>query len=486
MILPTYILILPIILPALFSLFLSLKAFENEKLRNTFVFFGVLLNSLVLGLIVSCPPSEALTLVTISQKLSLMLNVDGMTRIFGAIIAILWPLTAIYAFDYMKHEHNKRKFFAFFLLSYSATAGVALAGNLESMYLFFELLTLATLPLVMHKMDYAARFAGKRYLIYSMTGAAFGFISLIFISVYGTTTDFTLGGVLSGVSLTDEVVTMLLIAFTASFFGFGVKAALFPMCAWLPSASVAPTPVTALLHAVAVVKAGAFACIRITYYSFGTQLLHGTFAQYIPMLAAAITVVLGSFEAVRSNHLKRRMAWSTVSNLSYILLGVTAMSNQGLLAASQQMFFHAFIKITLFFCIGAIMEKSHKEYCSEIDGISKKMPVTMFCFTLSGIALMGIPPLPAFWSKWAIGTSHASSGVWGYVAIAALMISALLTAIYVLSISVRAYSKVEFTSKSDVRESIMMNVPIVIITVCIILLGLFGGIITDTVTAWLI
>ncbi len=485
MTIPSYFLILPIVFPVLCAICLSFKAFQNRKLRNAFVLASVLINSIFVALIVTVPPADGFTLLKISISLSFSLKVDGMTRIFAAITAILWPLTTIYAFDYMKHENHERKFFAFFLLAYGATAGVALAQNLESMYLFFELLTFSTLPLVMHKMDYAARFAGKRYLVYSIAGASIGFIALVFISVYGTSTDFVLGGVFAGITLSEEVISVLRIAFTLAFFGFGVKAALFPMCAWLPSASVAPTPVTALLHAVAVVKAGAFACIRITYYSFGTELLSGTFAQYIPMLAAAITIIFGSLEAVRSNHLKRRMAWSTVSNLSYILLAVTAMCNAGLTAASLHMIFHAFIKITLFFCIGAIMEKSHTEYFDQIGGISKKMPVTMLCFTVSGIALMGIPPSPAFFSKWAIGTASSAVSTWGYVGIAALIISALLTAIYILSVSVKAYEKVDFISEHSVKESIMMNVPIIALTLCIILMGCFSGVIQNTVTAWL-
>lgn len=485
MTIPAYFLILPIFFPVLCSLCLAFNVFENRKLRNAFVFASVLINSIFVISAVIAKPADGFTLLKISESLSIALRMDGMSRIFCAITAILWPLTAIYAFDYMKHEHKERKFFAFFLLAYGATSGVSLAKNFETMYLFFELLTFSTLPLVMHKMDYSARFAGKRYLIYSIAGASLGFIALVFISVYGTSTDFVLGGVLSGTALSEEVIQVLRIAFTLAFFGFGVKAALFPMCAWLPAASVAPTPVTALLHAVAVVKAGAFACIRLTYYSFSTDILTGSFAQYIPMIAAAITVVFGSLEAMRSNHLKRRMAWSTVSNLSYILLAVTTMSNFGLTAASLHMIFHAFIKITLFFCIGAIMEKSHMEYYDQIGGIAKEMPVTMLCFTVSGIALMGVPPSPAFFSKWAIGTACSSVNTWGYIGIAALIISALLTAIYVLSVSAKAYEKTEFVSTHNVKESLMMNIPIVLLTVSIIIMGIFGGAIQNTVSAWL-
>ncbi len=490
MTLTKYMPLLPVIIPIIAALMLAFKCFEHDKTRHVFVFAAVMLNSLCIGSLILFPPDAPCTLLAFTQKLSLTFHVDGMSKIFGAIIAILWPITSIYAFDYMKHEGHKRKFFAFFMLSYATAAGTSFAANLETMYMFFELLTLATLPLVMHKMDDMARAAGKKYLLYSMAGAAAGFIALVFISVYGASTDFIQGGTLGRITEIGNV-DMLRIAFTLAFFGFGVKAALFPMFAWLPAASVAPTPVTALLHAVAVVKAGAFACIRITYYSFGTELLVGTFAQYLPMTAAVITIISGSLMALRSNHLKRRMAWSTVSNLSYILFAVTIMSFSGLLAAAQHMIFHAFIKITLFFCVGAVMEKSGREYLDEIGGIGKKMPLTFACFTIAGIALMGVPPLPAFFSKWSIGTAAAlAPSPFAYAGIAALIISALLTGLYIIGISVKAYSAPSSAGKiscseSVYKESAMMNAPILILTVCIILLGCFSGDILELITAWL-
>ena len=245
------------------------------------------------------------------------------------------------------------------------------------------------MPLVMHEGDDRARFAGKRYLLFSMSGAALGFIAVVFISACGSAPmAFALGGVLDPEKIAGHE-TLLRTVFTIAFFGFGVKAALLPMSAWLPAASVAPTPVTALLHAVAVVKAGAFACIRLTYYSFGTELLSGTFAQYIPQAAAAATVVTGSFLALRQNHLKRRLAWSTVSNLSYILIGVTAMTPAGLAAGTMHMVYHAFVKITLFFCVGAVMVKTGNDYLDQIEGLAKRMPVTFACFTVAGLALIG-------------------------------------------------------------------------------------------------
>lgn len=476
----------PILFPMLGALLMTGKFTENRKIRNAITLGVATLNSAaVIWLLLK--GAAPLTVAQINRQLSISFAVDGLSRVFGLIVAVLWPLTTLYAFDYMKHEGHERRFYAFFLISYGVVCGVNFAANLATMYLFFELLTLATLPLVMHKMDGAARYAGKRYLLFSMTGAAFGFLSVVFIATYGTGGAFALGGVLDG-ALTAGHSFALRVAYVLAFFGFGVKAALFPMYHWLPSASVAPTPVTALLHAVAVVKAGVFACIRLTYYSFGTELLAGTWAQYIPMCAACITIVWGSWLALRSNHLKRRLAYSTVSNLSYILLGVTAMSGAGLVGAAEHMIFHAFIKITLFFCVGVVMEKARAEYLDQIEGLGKRMPVTFLCFTVASLALMGIPPLPGFFSKWDIASASLGLGnVFGLIGLAALLISAVLTVLYQIGTVTAACLPVHTESQTQPEtgrlETAGMTAPIAIITVCIVALGLLYAPIHNWLTA---
>lgn len=482
------ILLLPVLLPIICSLALWFFFRTDRKSRNIYVIAVTLLTSAAVFLVVITPPEGSLVLLRFAKGLALELKIDGMSRIFAGMVAFLWPLTTLYSFDYMEHEGHEDRFFAFFLLSYGVVLGVAFAGNLVTMYMFFEMLTLATLPLVMHKMDNKARFAGRRYLIYSLTGASLGLIAVVFLSVYGTGGGFTMGGVLDP-ALAAGHESLLRAVFVISFFGFGVKAALLPMSLWLPSASVAPTPVTALLHAVAVVKAGVFACIRLTYYCFGTELLAGTAAQYTVMTAAILTIVVGSAMALRSGHLKRRLAWSTVSNLSYILLGVTVMTPAGLTGGVEHMLFHAFIKITLFFCAGAVLEKSGHEYIDEIDGLSGQMPVTFACFTVASLALMGMPPLIGFFSKWDIGTAAAALGTpWGYAGVAALVISALLTALYMIGVIVRAYSPKRDDlpgSSSDVIETPMMSIPIAILTLCILLLSCFSGQIRAMITSLL-
>jgi multicomponent Na+:H+ antiporter subunit D len=271
--------------------------------------------------------------------------------------------------------------------------------------------------------------------------------------------------------------------------GFGVKAAIFPFHGWLPSASIAPTPVTALLHAVAVVKAGAFAIIRITYYSFGTDFLKGTPAQYIVMGFAVTTILYGSVRAVKEPHFKRRLAYSTVSNLSYIVFGASLMTPLGLTAALSHMIYHAVIKIALFFCAGAVLCKTHREYVRELDGLGRKMPVTFATFTLGSLALIGIPPLPGFISKWNLCTAAVAEGSrMGYIGMCALLISALLTAVYMLTIVIKAYFPVDdfdYNSLHGIKDPTwQMCLPFAVFMLMMLILsftapqlmGLFDGI----------
>ena len=261
-----------------------------------------------------------------------------------------------------------------------------------------------------------------------------------------------------------------------------MKAAIFPFHGWLPSASVAPTPVTALLHAVAVVKSGAFAIIRLTYYSYGAGFLKGTWAQWVVMGAAMVTIVYGSTMAVKEINFKRRLAYSTISNLSYILLGATMMSPLGMVAALSHLVFHAFMKICGFFCAGAVMHRTGKEYVYELDGLGYKMPVTFACFTIASLSLIGIPPFAGFISKWNIAQSAVDCGApMAYAAVGVLLYSALMTAVYMLTVVVRAYFPKTLTvdgnddGQGDASVSDpgwKMKLPLIVFASAIILLGL--------------
>ena len=469
--------LLPVIFPIIAGACLLPVKFAERKQRERVVLPIVVLNAIFALYAIYGADAGVVTLFQFSERLSLGLHVDGMSKVFGTMVSILWIITTIYAFEYMTHEGHEDRFFAFFIMTFGVVIGIAFAGNFLTMYLFYEFLTLATLPLVMHQFDNKARHAGKMYILYMMFGASLAFIGFVFILTYGTTTDFVYGGVLN----LDKVAgheEMLRLVFVMAFFGFGVKAAVFPFYRWLPKASVAPTPVTALLHAVAVVKSGIFAIIRLTYFTFGTGFLIGTWAQYVMLLAAAITIVFGSTVALRTPHIKRRFAYSTVSNLSYIIFGIAVMTPAGLAAGMLHMVYHAVIKITLFFTAGAILYKTHREYLYEVEGFGKLMPITFATMAITGLGLVGVPPFAGFHSKWALATAAVASGnPVSYIGVLALILSALLTALYIFSIIIRAYFPREKEYPAEYYHHVSdpnkyMTVPLVILAVVSVIMGL--------------
>lgn len=430
--------LISVFFPILSGLALLLSGTEDRSKRERWVIGTAAITGLLAISAVLTGYGKALPLVRFAPNVELVLRPDGLGSVFAVMVSVLWVIASFYALEYMKHEGAETRFFAFFLASFGVTLGVAFSANILTMYLFYELLTLATLPLVMHAMNGRARYAGKTYILYSMTGAGLGFIAMVFLMYYGGGS-FVYGGSLAFEDVANN--NMMLLVYVIGFFGFGVKAAIFPFHGWLLDASVAPTPVTALLHAVAVVKSGVFAVMRLTYFAFGADILFGTWAQTVVVCAAAFTLVYGSANGLRSPHFKRRLAYSTVSNLSYILVGVGMMSPAGLVAAVAHMLFHAVNKITLFFGCGAVYYKTHKEYVYELPYISKEMPVTMATFAVTALSLMGVPPLCGFTSKWLLGTAAMGTGLnLGWVAAGALILSALLTALYMMSILFAAYA----------------------------------------------
>ncbi|MDE6621796.1 MAG: proton-conducting membrane transporter [Lachnospiraceae bacterium] len=433
-----------ILLPFVGGMLLQIFKFKSGRQKQCYIFGYVLITTLLTYVLLAQGPTELIQVINFAgAKLDLSFKVDGMSMVFGGLVATLWPLATLYSFPYMEHEQNGRihenMFYLFYTATYGVTLGVALSGNMLTLYCFYELLTLVTVPLVMHTFTREAVLASRKYFYYSLGGAAFAFIGLIFLVVYGDSLAFTYGGVLN-LSQVGDKKDLLLFIYVLAFFGFGVKAAICPFNAWLPQAGVAPTPVTALLHAVAVVKSGAFAIMRLTYYSFGTDFLQGTWAQYLLLCIVIFTIVYGCSMAVRETHIKRRLAFSTISNLSYILFGVLIMTPLGLAGALCHMVFHGVMKICSFFCAGAIITQAHANYVYEIDGMAKRMPKIFAVFTISSLALMGVPGMCGFVSKWHLArAAFASDNILAAVGVGALLVSALLTAIYMLSIVIRAY-----------------------------------------------
>ena len=475
--------ILVILIPIIAGALVPMLSFKKRWHMEVFLESAVILNSILVWYLLLHHSDSTFLLAHFTGDLSICFKVDGMGMVFAGLVSALWPFATLYAFEYMTKEEHEKIFFLFYTMTYGITLGIALSANLLTMYFFYELLTLVTVPLVMHTLTREAILASRKYLYYSLGGAAFAFIGLIMIIIYGTTTDFILGGVLDLTKIGGRT-NVLLFVYVMAFLGFGVKAAVFPFNSWLPQAGVAPTPVTALLHAVAVVKSGAFAIIRLTYYSFGVDFLKGTWAQTTVMLVVMFTIVYGCSRAVKETHLKRRLAYSTISNLSYILFGVTIMTPLGLVGALTHLIFHAVIKICSFFCAGAIIHQTEKQYVHELDGMGYRMPCVFGIFTVSALALMGVPGLAGFISKWNLASAAAESGnPVAYLGIACLLISALLTAIYMLTIVVRAFFPGKDFDDSSIKEfkdpNWKMLLPLFVFVFFTIAFGLYSQPLTD-------
>jgi len=372
---------------------------------------------------------------TVVPGIDLAFDVEPLGMLFGLIASFLWIPTSFYAFGYMRahKEENQTRFYACFAIAIGCAMGIAFASNLFTLFIFYELLTLSTFPLVTHSGTDEARRAGRTYLgILLGTSIALQLLAIIWTWTLSGTLDFAPGGILRN-HASDATIGVLLALYV---FGIG-KAAVMPFHRWLPAAMVAPTPVSALLHAVAVVKAGVFTVLKVTIYVFGVDVLHDLGSSRLMMYAAAITLVLASLIALRQDNLKRRLAYSTVSQLSYIVLGAMLATSAGITGGAMHIATHAFGKITLFFCAGAIIVAAHKTEVSQLDGIGRTMPFTMAAFLIGSLSIIGLPPMAGLWSKWylLLGTYQAGD----YVLLGALLVGSLLSAGYLLPVVVRAF-----------------------------------------------
>lgn len=376
-----------------------------------------------------------LVVADILPGLSLAFQVEPLGMVFALIASGLWIVTSLYAIGYMRghHEENQTRFFAFFSFAITAALGVAFARNMFTLFIFYEVLTFSTYPLVTHHRTEEAKRGGRVYLgILVSTSVSFLLLAMVWTWYLTGTLEFKPGGILSG-NASDGVVMVLLALYA---FGTG-KAALMPFHKWLPSAMVAPTPVSALLHAVAVVKAGVFTVMKVVVYVFGTDLLSTSGGSIWLMYVAGFTIVVGSLVAMTKDNLKARLAYSTISQLSYIVLGAALANEWGVIGGSMHIAMHAFGKITLFFCAGAIMVATHKTNISDMDGIGRIMPVTIFGFFIGSLSVIGVPPMGGSWSKWylALGSADAHQTIFVVV----LMVSSLLNIAYLMPIVARGF-----------------------------------------------
>jgi len=376
--------------------------------------------------------------------LPLAFKVEPLGMLFALVASGLWIATSCYSIGYMREHHEKHqtRFYICFAIAIFAAMGAAMAKNMFTLFIFYEILTLSTYPLVTHHGTEKARRGGRTYLsILLFTSVGMLLLAMAWTWNLAGTLDFIPGGILAGShAVTGEAIKISTVGLSTllALYVFGTgKAAVMPFHRWLPAAMVAPTPVSALLHAVAVVKVGVFTVMKVVVYIFGTELLTETGSSQALMYVAAATILLGSLVALTKDNLKARLAYSTISQLSYIVLGAMLANSMGIIGGSMHIAMHAFGKITLFFCAGAIYVASHKTEISDMRGIGRIMPVTMFAFLLGSISVIGLPPFGGSWSKWylALGAAEAKQ----LPLIAVLMISSLLNIAYLMPIAVRGF-----------------------------------------------
>lgn len=434
--------------------------------------FGIILSMLPAVLDGNC---YEWTLCQITDTVGLTLRTDPAGMIFAVLASMLWVPMNFYSIGYMRCNKEKEQtgYFAAFAICMSSVMGIAMAANLLTFFMFYELLTLASYPLVLHKRNEEALMASRKYLIYTLISGQLFLAGIVAVYCISGTMDFVAGGF-----LTTEMAPrwVLQAIFVLMILAGSVKAAVMPLHGWLPAAMIAPTPVSALLHAVAVVKTGVFCVLRVIGFVFGPKLLAEIGTVDALAWAAAASILISSLIALRQDHLKRRLAFSTIGQLSYIVLGAALLSPLSIKGAYLHLVAHAVMKITLFMCAGLIIARTHRNNISELYGIGKKLPVTMACFTIASLGIAGMPFLVGFISKWnlALGALQAGKPLYVLVWVA----SALLAAAYLLPVCQMAYLKKD--PHEDIREygeiSYRMLVPICITTVMAVILGIMPNI----------
>jgi multicomponent Na+:H+ antiporter subunit D len=445
----------------------------KRRAREVYVGAVTLLTSALAAFAVLSADQRVFTLFSVTDRFTFAFSLDGAGKLFIGLAAFLWPLAALYAFEYMKHEEREGRFFAYYTMTYGITICVAAAANLFTLYVLCELMTLMTLPLVWHKLDKPSVRGARKYVLYSIGGAALSFIAMILLSRYSEVA-FVPGGSLSAAMPYAPLLPLL---FMLSFIGFGAKASVFPMGAWLPAVTSAPTPVTALLHAVTVVNTGAFSVIRLIYYVFGPDSLRGTWAQSAALALSAFTLLYGAVMAVKEQHMKRRLAYSTMSNLSYMLLAACLMTGAGQAAALIHMVSHGLMKIILFYCSGAVWLATGRTQVHETYGLARKMPLTFALFTLAATALTGVPLFCGFISKFRILTAAVDEGSAMAIAGAVSLIAAtVLTFVYTFTIVIPAYflplSAGGLPGPATRGASFRLMAPLLVIAAAVIILGI--------------
>ncbi|WP_225316430.1 MULTISPECIES: proton-conducting transporter membrane subunit [Haloferax] len=399
---------------------------SNPRVREAWTFIAALVTFAVVALMVRSPVTHVSSLGSIAG-IELSLRGDAAGLLFALLASTLWIVTSVYSVGYVRSldEHDQTRYFAAFAGSIAATMGVALAANLLTLFVFYELLTLATYPLVVHAGTKAARAAGRTYIVYTLGGGVIAFAGILLVAVLVGTLTFVPGGI-ADLAATDSTLAQAAFIFLAV--GFGVKAAIVPLYKWLPTAMVAPTPVSGLLHAVAVVKSGAFAISRTVLYVFGPETMWDLGLGLPLAVFAAVTMVVAGLVGLRQDNLKRGLAYSTISQLSYIVLGLAIATPLAVFGALLHVVAHAFMKITLFFVAGIVAVETGEKYVSDLAGVGRRLPVTMTVFAIAAAGLIGFPLVAGFVSKFTlvVGVAEGPAPVF----VAAYLVAGLLKLLY--------------------------------------------------------
>ena len=479
-------LILSIVIPILWGLFILLNPKFQSRGQLLWVTGAGLLTSAFLGLSVILQETAEYFVFSFGTNLNVYFHLDALGRLFAAVVILVWLLSGFHAFEYMKHEQEEKRFFGFYVMVFGVLHGLSFSGNLVTFYLFYELMTLLSVPLILHNRSREAIMGGLKYLFYSLFGAYMVLFGLFFLNRYTTTLNFVPGGTLN-MDLVAGNETLILITSASMILGFGVKSGMFPLHAWLPTAHpVAPAPASAVMSGI-IVKMGVLGMIRAAYYLIGADFLRGSWVQRGWMILSLLTVFLGSMLAYREKGLKKRLAYSTVSQASYILFGLSLLQPQAFTGAALHVVFHAIIKSCLFLSAGAVIYKTGKTSVSELRGIGKAMPVTLWCYTFASAALIGIPPASGFISKWhlALGALDSGIAVFSWLGPVILLISALLTAGYLLPVTISAFlpgDDFDYTQVKHAEPSAWMVLPLLCLSGLAIMLGVFPNPLTDYVT----
>jgi multicomponent Na+:H+ antiporter subunit D len=479
-------LILSIIVPVLLGLGILLaKEIKNRKCLLTVTGASLALGT-VLGLSVVFGGEAELFLFSFGKNLDFYFHVDTLGKLFALVVDVVWLIAGFYAFEYMKHEQEEKRFFGFYVMVFGILHALTFSGNLVTFYLFYELMTLLSVPLILHNRSKDAIKGGLKYLFYSLFGAYMVLFGLFFLNRFANSQTFLPGGNLNMGAVAGNEALMLVVAFSM-ILGFSVKAGMFPLHAWLPTAHpVAPAPASAVMSGI-IVKMGVLGMIRVVYYLVGADFIRGTWVQTAWMSLSLVTVFMGSLLAYREKVMKKRLAYSTVSQASYILFGLSLLQPAAMTGALLHVVFHAVIKACLFLSAGTIIYKTHKTMVADLRGIGKEMPIAIWCYTFASAALIGIPPASGFISKWYLATGALASGieVFSWLGPVVLLTSALLTAGYLLPITVNGFlpgADYDDSALEKKEPNLTMLIPLLILAALAVVLGLLPGSLTEYIT----